>query len=257
MCESVWEWVWSCIYIFSQFVNKFVSMKLSWVGFGNCLTHPRYNVVWSSHCFVGLSRVRLSGVHIVLWGCLEWRGLNLSFFSVHSEVVWSSHCLLGLSIVMWSGVPTLFRGVVYSDVVGVHIISWVCLEWGGLEFTLFKGIIKCSHCSVGRVEFILFSDFLDYILFGGLIWSSCGTVGLFSVHIVQWDGLEFKLPCGFFLELTLLSGVVWSSVFQWSGLKFTFFSGVVWNLYCCVKDRAGIWTEDKWWSVEDSWSCWV
>ena len=29
---------------FSQFVNKFVSMKLSWVVFGNCLTHPRY--IW-------------------------------------------------------------------------------------------------------------------------------------------------------------------------------------------------------------------
>ena len=49
------------------------------------------------------------------------------------------------------------------------------------------------------------------------------------------------------LEFILLS-------VKWGGLKFTLFSGVVWSLYCCVKDRVGVWTDDKWWSLEKSWS---
>ena len=129
-------------------------------------------------------------------------------------MVWSSHCFVGLSIVMWSG---------------VHIVSWGCREWCGLEFTLFSGVVCSWHCSVGwSGVHIVQLDGLEFILFSGMVWSSHCSVGWSGVHIVQWGSL-----------------------------KFTLFSEVVWSLYCCVKDRAGVWTEDIKWSVEDSWSGWV
>ena len=111
------------------------------------------------------------------------------------------------------------------------------------------------HCSVGWSGIhIVQSSGLEFALFSEVVWSSHCLVGWSGVHIVQWGGLEF----------TLFSWMVWSShcSLWWSGVhwgyqEFTLFCGVVWSLRCCVKDRVEVWSEYKWWSVEDSWFGWM
>ena len=67
------------------------------------------------------------------------------------------------------------------------------VQWGGLEFTLFSGVVWSSHCTVGwSGVHIIQLDGLEFTLFTVVVWSS---VGLPRVHIVLWGGLEFKLLC--------------------------------------------------------------
>ena len=71
---------------------------------------------------------------------------------------------------------------------GVHIVQWC-----GLEFKLFSGVVWSSHCTVGwSGVHIIQLDGLEFTLFTVVVWSS---VGLPRVHIVLWGGLEFTLLC--------------------------------------------------------------
>ena len=54
-------------------------------------------------------------------------------------------------------------------------------------------MVSSSHCSVGRVEFILFSGASGVHIVQWGEWSSYCSVGFFRVHIVQWVDLKFIL----------------------------------------------------------------
>ena len=71
-------------------------------------------------------------------------------------------------------------------------------------------------------------------------------MGWYGVHIVQWVGIEF----------TLFSAVILSSHCSvgWFGVHIVLWGGLEFRLFFI--DRVEVWSENKRWSVENSWSGW-
>ena len=73
-----------------------------------------------------------------------------------------------------------------------------------------------------------------------VIWS------LSRIHKAYWCGLEFTLFSDVVCNSHSLVGLSRIHIVQWGYQIFTLFSGLVWSLCCGVKDRVGVWSEDKW-----------